>query len=35
MELPEKLFGDKWAFVQLPFSDKSINFLHVYILAAS
>lgn len=22
MELPENLFGEKWAFVQLPFSGK-------------
>jgi len=35
MELPENLFGDRWAFVQLPFSGKSINFLQGFILAAS
>lgn len=24
MELPENLFGDKWAFVQLPFSGTNL-----------
>ena len=35
MELPENHFRDKWAFILLPFSGKSMNFLHAYILAAS
>lgn len=30
MELPENLFGDKWAFVQLPFSGTSLQ--HCFIL---
>lgn len=30
MELPENLFGERWAFVQLPFSGIPIVFLPLF-----
>ena len=30
MELPENLFGERWAFVQLPFSGIAIVFLPLF-----
>lgn len=33
-KLPEDLFGERWAFVQLPYSGKVINFYIIFLRIA-